>query len=1179
MRWSLIDLIIAALLAVTLARSNLLCMRLGGGQGGISPVSAAAVMISLGLVGNLATNTVRVGRWWWSPLLWTMTGLLATIALVNERIRHRSNEGSSEQAECLEQAVFEVGDQVRRQWDLEAVSQRLHQPVPVHVRWSSTERPVAASRDVVLDESGTEWHEMPLEGHAEQLVDAFRTLPHQQLVVLGEPGAGKTVMVMLLTLALLKHPTPGEPIPVLLPISSWNPEAEDIEAFGARRLCEEYGFLRRSVGTSRQGRNLAETLLVQRRLLLVLDGLDELPAERRGQALRLLDKFAARGQSLIITCRGSEYEQAVNVSGALLSRAAVVEIAPVDVEQAITFLSHPAPFRQRWEKVFSYLRSYPDSSLAVVLRTPLMVSLARSAYMAPDADPSSLLIIPNQNTITEGLIDQFISNVYVDAPRPGFKTDRTVRSYQPTHVNRWLGYLAYELYRSGRCDLWWWQLSLHIISRLRHAVEESEILSRIVVIAPVALLSIDAFLLGFTPITRIVALIDVGVILFGAAAAGVLRPLWSNTVPPYSPKAVHATHTITRRRWYYVTIHVGFGVTCGLMTGLLLGDPLYGITSGLLYGLIMLVMPTWIMSNTLHCITPSATFRASHLNTVTIAAQSGLIAGLLFSALARVIPGRVDVLTAGCTAALVYAVAAALGSGFFSWIYFRISHLWLATRGRLPWRLYAFLDDAHRRGVLRQAGTSWRFRHAIVQDHLAREERVGRLRSLAAGGHAEASARLANLLSEMGHGDEAIAIMKTVADDVFMGREKLAGLLGIHGRMDDLAALADDGDTDAAWVLADQLLAQGKREEAIAVLWTCATRADTTNIGTRVSAASRLTELLAEEGRIDELRTLADNGDLGGAAWQLADLLAERGQIDEAVAILRFHESNGNQFAGWKLSNLLAKHGRIADLQDLADSGNATAFARYVEVLDEEGKTDEAIAALRAHARELFIDRKLASLLAKQGRDDEAVAVLRTYPEDPFAAIDLAKLLAGQNQVDDAVAALSPHVSREIYAVRALAELLTDHGRADEAVVLLNSIISKRPVYRRKQSTRYLDYLMKMEQDRRDAASYLAGLLAQLGRIDDLQARASKGDEPAGIQLANLLATEGRFDEAIALVRARADNGEMQAKEKLAELLAQSGRDDEAIAILQAIADTGNRYARKLLTNLRSKLESGAADQ
>ena len=49
---------------------------------------------------------------------------------------------------------------------------------------------------------------------------------------------------------------------------------------------------------------------------------------------------------------------------------------------------------------------------------------------------------------------------------------------------------------------------------------------------------------------------------------------------------------------------------------------------------------------------------------------------------------------------------------------------WLALRGRLPWRLLEFLDDAHRLGVLRQAGAVYQFRHALLQDHLAATSRT-----------------------------------------------------------------------------------------------------------------------------------------------------------------------------------------------------------------------------------------------------------------------------------------------------------------------------------------------------------------------------------------------------------------------------------------------------------------------
>ncbi|MFC5103265.1 hypothetical protein [Kibdelosporangium philippinense] len=47
--------------------------------------------------------------------------------------------------------------------------------------------------------------------------------------------------------------------------------------------------------------------------------------------------------------------------------------------------------------------------------------------------------------------------------------------------------------------------------------------------------------------------------------------------------------------------------------------------------------------------------------------------------------------------------------------------MWLALRGHLPWRLIPFLEDAHQRGVLRQNGGVYQFRHARLRDHLARE--------------------------------------------------------------------------------------------------------------------------------------------------------------------------------------------------------------------------------------------------------------------------------------------------------------------------------------------------------------------------------------------------------------------------------------------------------------------------
>ncbi|MEV0735736.1 hypothetical protein AB0I51_07160 [Streptomyces sp. NPDC050549] len=54
-----------------------------------------------------------------------------------------------------------------------------------------------------------------------------------------------------------------------------------------------------------------------------------------------------------------------------------------------------------------------------------------------------------------------------------------------------------------------------------------------------------------------------------------------------------------------------------------------------------------------------------------------------------------------------------------AWGRFAVARARLAATSRMPWRLMAFLEDAHRRGVLRQSGAGFEFRHQRLQSHLA----------------------------------------------------------------------------------------------------------------------------------------------------------------------------------------------------------------------------------------------------------------------------------------------------------------------------------------------------------------------------------------------------------------------------------------------------------------------------
>ena len=54
-----------------------------------------------------------------------------------------------------------------------------------------------------------------------------------------------------------------------------------------------------------------------------------------------------------------------------------------------------------------------------------------------------------------------------------------------------------------------------------------------------------------------------------------------------------------------------------------------------------------------------------------------------------------------------------------AWPLYLLTRAWLALRHQLPWPLMAFLADAHQRGIMRQAGAVYQFRHIELLHRLA----------------------------------------------------------------------------------------------------------------------------------------------------------------------------------------------------------------------------------------------------------------------------------------------------------------------------------------------------------------------------------------------------------------------------------------------------------------------------
>ena len=1133
--------------------------RLGRGRWTVSPFTLAAVPIGIGLVGNLATSTVEVKAWWWTPLTWTLTGVLVIVAVASQFVQARS--APTDHATMMETAAAELSKSVRRQWEHEAVLRRVRQPAPLRVRWSSTGLPVAAAREAVLDLPDAHGREIPLQGDAEEIVVKFRELPHRQLVVLGEPGAGKSVLALLLTLGLIEHPVEGEPVPVLLPIADWNPDTEHIEVFIARRLGDEYRGL---AGSARHEQNPGQELLAERRILPVLDGLDELPADRHAAAIQSLDGYAGAGNPLVVTCRTREYAEAVATSGVVLSRAAVVEIEPLDVDQVIEFLSHPEPSRSRWERVFAHLRECPRGPLATALSTPLMVSLARVAYQRPTTDPTDLLGHRIPGLITEQLIGTYLTSVYQPGrlAAPGV---RRLRNYDPLQASRWLSVLAYHLYVSTSSDLWWWRLSVEMPSAGPARVHPSATIVIISALSGVAGAGAAAIAgPGKGLITGI------AVMLICAAAAGrLLWPLWPHGYPPHVPSRYRAL-AARRRPLLSLLIRIQmiqFLMVPGMLAGLLADDPRLGIYGGIASALALAFTPSVSMSRP-RLATPRATLRANHRNAAAAALQHGLVSLLAYTLIGSLLTHDSHSLSTGLTAALLYAATAAAGSGWWTWITFRAAHLYLAARDRLPWRLWSFLEDGHRRGVFRQAGTAWQFRHLLLQHHLARRSHLDHLRTLVDRGGWDAVLRLIDFLVEGGQVEELgrladqgnwqaaerlarllarqgqVEQLRTRADqgDRYAAQQ-LAALLAEQGQAEQLRARADQGDEHAATRLANLLAEQGQAEEALTVLRAFAERGIP-------KATGDLVDMLTGQGRAQEalafLRARADQGD-EHAATRLANLLAGQGRVEESLALLRTLAGRGDQNSAHRLAELLAEQGRVEELRALVDREDMYALQLLAGLLDEQGRVEEAVTTLRAFADRghWIAARQLAALLAKQGRLEE----LRVLAAQADVSAWLVDLLAERGEIEE-LRALADR--KDDYAAERLAELLAAQGREEE----LRALTRKGGLA---------------------GARKLVDLLARQGRLEELRTRADHGDWLAALRLAESAAEQGQVKEALVELRVLADQGNEVAAMRLAELLIGQGRKEEAVAILRVLADRG--IGRAILKLAELLAEQGRVEE
>ncbi|MEV6620354.1 NACHT domain-containing protein [Amycolatopsis sp. NPDC051106] len=559
------------------------------------------------------------------------------------------------------------------------------------------------------------------------MVREFRRRPTRRLVILGDPGMGKTTLAVLLLRELLAHPDGAEPVHVLLSMSGWDPGTESLHTWLAWRIAEGYPALH----AADFGPDAVRALVDQRRILPVLDGLDELPERIRSAVLDRLN--AAATDPLILTCRTTEYEETLarHQGHRGLTGAAVLEPGRLEAADAAAYLerSLPRTAATRWAKPLKLLRDDRNGPICRALSSPLALWLVRKVYVETGADPVELCDtnrFATADAITEHLLDHLVQAV-VTANPPQRETGEQHpfgprQAWDPVDAEKWLAFLARHLNEIGSRDLAWWQLSLAAPGRTG------------------ALIKIG---LGFGAVT---AAWSVALFVFGLDFAIVFAPLIglgfvlvsgsSTKEPVYADLRLRGRIRLLPRKltsWPSIRAGLVIGVIVGVVLGL--ADRSWGASAGgLVFGLVVILVfgviewaKTPLTSEGPQ--TPTVTFRRDlklvYLYSLACGFAFGPMFGLVFVLMFSSLAG----FGLKLAAVLVFGSLFGLASGFVYGLgqssgRHLVTVFVLHARGRGPLRLLKFLDDAHRLGILREAGPVYQFRHAKLQDRLARSREV-----------------------------------------------------------------------------------------------------------------------------------------------------------------------------------------------------------------------------------------------------------------------------------------------------------------------------------------------------------------------------------------------------------------------------------------------------------------------
>lgn len=546
-----------------------------------------------------------------------------------------------------------------------------------------------------------------LAGRLSRVADDYRATDDRRLVITGAPGAGKTVLALALLLELTRQGG-REPVPVRLSLSGWNPQV-DFEDWLVQRLVQDYD----------REPQVARDLVAQRRILPILDGLDEMDdalhphtdvtTSRAAAGVERLDAYqnGTRGLPLVVTCRTDWYERLEQV-GRGVPDALRIEIRPVTVTAARAYLEARSPQRpDRWGTVLRALTEASGTAgfLTRAMSTPWRLTLAATAY-ADAGDPQELLRHHDQVSLDKELLGRYIPAAVRLHPR-------AAGPYRPEHVHHWLRQLALHSERqaavtaqAGLVPHQLWPLAGPWTVRIADAL-----LTSLVILSGAAALLMRSDS-GLDPRDLPTAVAFAGLVLVLLARVGRGRVSLS---PGGKLRRLHTQHE------RQLLLHRLRGAAVLVLAIVIV----QWVASGLVAVVIAVLTAGLVLTLVSEFTAASRDHEPQHKTHPRQLLRDDLNSALSYSALFAVCFGTVVGYSSGDYAiGLGAGTVGGLACGMVWWSEasrrYLVFVLCARARGRLPWRLMRFLDWAYEAGLLRVSGHAYQFRHHELRAWLLR---------------------------------------------------------------------------------------------------------------------------------------------------------------------------------------------------------------------------------------------------------------------------------------------------------------------------------------------------------------------------------------------------------------------------------------------------------------------------